>query len=165
MGDAALAESGAAGAVGNQHRMFRTRYFLIVERDALHQGNRVNTLLVPKTLQVVKGQAGDCHNRSAIERRVIKTVEEMDRAGTRCPNANAELSGMFGKTRGHKRSGFFMTNADIADLVLALAQGLDHGIDAVADDAESMRGAPGDQGVHDDIGGCRFPVEARRRLA
>jgi len=57
-----------------------------------------------------------------------------------------------------------MAHADIADLILALAQGLDDGINSVADDAERVGGAPGDQGLDDDVGGVRVVREARSGL-
>src|ERR1700735_4102589 len=86
----------------------------------------------------------------------------MDRAGPGGADAYAKPAGMFGKTRGHEGSGLFVADADVANPVLAFAQGFDQRIDAVADDAEGVGSAPIDQRLDDDIGGGLIGFERPR---
>jgi hypothetical protein len=71
MGDPAIAECYAAGAVRHQHGVFRSGHFDIVERDVLHQLRRVDALLVARPDQVMKRHAGNRHNRRAVHVRVV----------------------------------------------------------------------------------------------
>jgi hypothetical protein len=71
---------------------------------------------------------------------------------------------VLGKAGGHKGCSLFVPDADIANPVLALAQRFDDPIDAIADDAEHMRGAPGDQGIDQDTGRRFVVAEGGRRL-
>jgi hypothetical protein len=67
-------------------------------------------------------------------------------------------------SRRHESSGFLVPHADIADAVRALAHRLDDRIDSIADDPESVRRAPGDQGFDDDVGSIQLGPKFRRGL-
>lgn len=56
-----------------------------------------------------------------------------------------------------------MPNADILDAVPPLTERLDDGVDAVPDDAEGVRGSPGDQRIHDDVRGVQVVAKMGRR--
>jgi hypothetical protein len=88
----------------------------------------------------------------------------MDGAGACGSQAYAEAPGVLGKAGGHEGRGLFVPHADIANLVLALAQCFDDRIDAIADDAERVGRAPGDQGFHQDISSGLITSESRCRL-
>ena len=88
----------------------------------------------------------------------------MDRAWPGRANANAETPRMLGPSAGHEGRCFLMPNGDIADPVLALSQGFDDRIDAVADDTEHMGRAPVDQRLDQDVRGVHVGAGRRRRL-
>jgi hypothetical protein len=60
------------------------------------------------------------------------------------PNTNAELAGEFGIAGGHKGSRLFVAYANILDLTLPLAHGLNQAGDAVTHETENVRCSPGD---------------------
>ena len=62
--------------------------------------------------------------------------------------------GMLGVTAGHEGSGLLVPYSDIADLVLAHADGLDQRAYSVTDHSEDDRHTPGDQRLDNDVG-CR----------
>jgi hypothetical protein len=135
MRDAAIAERRPAGAVADDDRMLRPADRLIVQRHALHQPDGIHALLITDTGEIVEGQAGQRHDRCAIEGGVVETIEQMDRTGSGRADTDAKPAGVLGKARRHEGRSFLMPHADIANAVGALAQRLDNGIDAVSDDA------------------------------
>jgi hypothetical protein len=161
MCDPAIAERRAAGAVGDQHRVFRPGHFDIVERDILHQLRRVDALLVARSDEIVEGHAGNCDDRRAIHMRVIEAVQKVDGAGSCRAHADAKLAGVLGESRSHERRGFFVTHADVFDPILTFAQRLDDGVDAIPHHAKAVGRAPGDQGFDHDIGGGQVRRELR----
>src|ERR1700735_2163161 len=80
----------------------------------------------------------------------------MDRAWSGRCQANAELTRVLGVPRGHEGSRFLVTHRDEADLILALAQGLDDRVDAIPDDAEDKLNIPSDQRLNENVRGGQF---------
>jgi hypothetical protein len=76
----------------------------------------------------------------------------MDRARACRPDANGKASSVLGEARRHERRGLLVADADVANAILALAQGLDDRIYAVADNDKDVGRAPIDQGFDQDIG-------------
>ena len=74
----------------------------------------------------MKRQARDRHDWSAIERRIIKAVHQMDGARARRANAHPETSRILGKAACHEGGRLLVANADIADTVPAFPQSLDN---------------------------------------
>ncbi len=153
MGDAAIAERRAAGAVGDDHRMFGTGDLDIEQGQAFHQLHRVDRLLEAHPDQIVEGGAGDGQHRRAVERRVIESVHQVDGAGPGGADAQPQLAAMLGESAGHEGGGLLMADADIFEPVLTLAHRLDQRIDAVADDPERVSRTPGDRRLDQDVGG------------
>ncbi len=71
---------------------------------------------------------------------------------------------MLGEAARHEGGRLLVTDTDIANPVLAFAQGLDDRIDAVADHAEHVGRAPRAQGLDENVGGGRIIGEARGGL-
>jgi hypothetical protein len=163
--DAAVAERRAAGPVGDDDRMFRTRHFYVVERHILHDAGRIHALLKAHADEIVEGDSGQGDDRGAVQMRIVQSVQQMYGAGSGRPDAHAELPRVLRKTRRHERGRLFVPHPDIANAIAALAQGLDDGIDAIADDTERAGRAPGQQGFNDDVGGIEIIAESRIRLA
>src|SRR5271170_6040731 len=149
MCDAAVAESRATGSVSDDDRVLRPAHLDIVERDRLHQFGGIDTLLVTRPDQVVECHAGQRDNGRAVHIGVVESVEQMYRAGACGADADPQASSMFGEARSHEGCGLLMPNADILDAVPPLTERLDDGVDAVPDDAERVRGSPGNQRIHD----------------
>src|ERR1700761_6087083 len=112
----------------------------------------------------MKCKPGESDHRRAVERSVVEAVHKVDRAGPGGAYTNAEPSGVFRPSRGHEGRGFLMPNCDIADAILALSQGFDNRIDAVADYSEHMGCAPVDEGLDQDICGRYIRAGHRCRL-
>src|ERR1700679_3394177 len=88
----------------------------------------------------------------------------MDGTRTGGPHAYAESAGVLGVAAGHERSRFLVAHADVTDPVAALAQRLDQGIDAIADDPEYALRAPGDQRLDHNVRGIEVVAKCRARL-
>ncbi len=164
MGHAAVAQRGPTGAIADDDRMLGASHLLVVQGHVLHQLGGVDTLLITHADQIVESEPSQGDHRRAIESRIIEPIEEVDGAGTCGSQAYAQTSGVLGKAGGHEGCSLFVPDADIANPVLALAQRFNDRIDAIADDAERMRGAPGDQGIDQDIGSGLIAPERRSRL-
>ena len=164
MGHAAIAERRPACPVGDENGVLRSGDFFVVDRQRLHQLHGVDALLVADAAQIMECQPRERDHRRAVERGVVKTIHQMDRARPGGADANAESSGMFGPSGGHEGRGFLMPNCDIADPILALSQGFDDRIDAVADDPEHVGCAPVDQRLDQDVRGRHIGAGHRRRL-
>jgi hypothetical protein len=76
--------------------------------------------------------------------RKAEIIEQMHGAWPCSPNTNAELAGEFGIAGGHKGSRLFVAYANILDLTLPLAHGLNQAGDAVTHETENVRCSPGD---------------------
>jgi hypothetical protein len=112
----------------------------------------------------VKGQSGQRYDRSAVERRVVKSVHQMDCAGTGRADTNPESTGVFGEPAGHEGRGFFVADADIGDPIPLPPQGLYDGIDAVTNNSKDVRRSPFDKRLDEDIGRVCVVGWRRRRL-
>ena len=90
--------------------------------------------------QIVKVMPGDRQHRLAVEFGVVKTVQQMNAAGSGSGQTDAELTGVFSVAAGHERRRLFVAHLDEANFVLALAQGFHDPVDAVAGQArKSLR--------------------------
>lgn len=117
MRDAAISQRRAAGAIGDDQCMFWSGDLFVVHRERLHELQGVDALLVTHPSEIVKGQSGQRYDRSAVERRVVKSVHQMDCARTGRADTNPELTGVFGEPACHEGRGFFVADADIGDPV------------------------------------------------
>ena len=106
--------------------------------------------------QIVKGEAGERDDGSAVESGFIKAIHQMDGARARRADTDAQPPGMLGEARRHERGRFLVAYADIADAVLALTQGFDDRIDAVTDNTEDMGRAPIDQSFDQNVGSVQL---------
>src|ERR1700683_4823747 len=86
-------------------------------------------------------------------------------AGPGRADADAQPPRVLRQTARQQAGSLLVPHADIANAIAALAQRLDDRIDAIADDAERVSRAPGNQGFHDDVGGIELIAESGVRLA
>src|SRR6202012_1478565 len=100
----------------------------------------------------------------AVERGVVEAVHKVDRAGPGGADANAKSPRMFCPSGGHEGGGLLVPDCDIANPILALSQGFDNRIDAVAHYSEHVGCAPVDEGLNQDIRGRYIPAGHRGRL-
>src|SRR5205085_12196474 len=68
-------------------------------------------------------------------------------------------AGVLGEAVGHERRGFLVTYTNIANTVGALAQHLEHGIDAVTDNPKSVPRSPRDPGLDQNVSGRLVAAE------
>src|SRR5207248_4572598 len=106
--------------------------------------------------QVVDLEPGDRQYRDAVEFGVVEPVQQVDAAGPRGRDADAEPAGEFRVAAGGEGCGLLMPHLDKANAVLAFAERLDNAVDAVAGDAEHGVDAPGRQGVDQNVAAGRF---------
>jgi len=154
--DTATAEGGPAGHVSHDQGVAGAGDGGVVQRDTLHQLDRVHILHEAGVDQIMEGETGDGDNGRAVHLGVVKSVQQMDCTRAGGGDAGAEPPGVLGIAAGHEDGCLLVPHADIADLVLSHADGLDQGPDSVADHPENDRHLPGDERLHDDIG--RRPV-------
>jgi hypothetical protein len=136
-------EGRAAGNITDDARVQWAADPNVVEGDIAHQGDGIDALLELRADQIVKRGAGDREHRRRIHVRIVQAIQEVNRSGSGGRQANAELAGELGVTRGHERGRLLVPHRDKANLVLSFAQRLNEGVDAVADDAKDKRYLPG----------------------
>ena len=100
--DAAAGQRGAAGELDHVLHMGRAHDAVVVDADVLKQLVELDILLRQGADQVVVLQARDGEHRLAIELGVVKTVEQVDAAGTGGREAHAQFPGPFGIAAGHE---------------------------------------------------------------
>src|SRR6185503_7336053 len=86
--------------------------------------------------------AGDRQHRHVIEPRIVKSGDEMRRAGPGRRDAHAELAGEFGMRRRHEGRHLFMPALDEFDFILRPLQRTEYAVDAVAGIAVNPTDAP-----------------------
>ena len=120
----AVGEGGAAGLLDDVLDMRRAHH-------AHRIGGRVHEQLVERDVllgvgldQVVVLRAGDRQHRLVVELGVVDAVEQVDAAGPRGREADAELAGELRIGAGREGRGFLVPDLDEPDLVLALREAL-----------------------------------------
>src|SRR6185437_9249932 len=101
-------------------------------------------------------QARDGEHGLAVELGVVEAVEQVDAAGARGGEADAEPAGPLRIGAGVECGSFLVADLDEANLVLVGAQRLDDAVDAVTWNAEHRVDAPVDQGFDEHVAGGRF---------
>ena len=97
------------------------------------------------------GVPRDRQHGSMIELGVIKTVQEVDRAGTAGGETDSQPTSELGVGTGCEGGRLFVTTLNESNLLLVLPQCLEDSIDAVAWYSERGRDSPVDQFPHNDI--------------
>src|ERR1039457_7569650 len=106
------------------------------------------------------GLSRDRQHRSAIHLCIVKPVQEMNRSGSRCCQAYAELAAVFCTAASHERGSYFVTDLNKPNLLLMRAQGFHHSIDTVTRQAEDGIHAPLYQALNQCVGSCLRHFEA-----
>ena len=99
--------------------MRRPHHARAVNRNIQKHAVEVDILLRMRVDQIVKMMPGDREHRLAVHLRVIKSIQQVNAAGPRGRQANAQLAGVFGVSAGHERSRFLVPHLDKTNLVLA----------------------------------------------
>jgi len=128
----------------------------IVDTDVHVELVELDVLLRVGLDQVVKLQARDGEHGLAVELGVVEAVEQVDAAGARGGEADAEPAGPLRIGAGVECGSFLVADLDEANLVLVGAQRLDDAVDAVTWNAEHRVDAPVDQGFDEHVAGGRF---------
>ncbi len=84
----------------------------------------------------------DSEHRQVVEPGVVKSVQQMDRAGSGGRHADAEFAGKLGMCGRHEGSHLLMADLDIVEFVDSARQPADQAIDTVARIAEDAAHAP-----------------------
>ena len=149
--DAPVGERRAAGELDDVLGVGRAHDAAVIDAHVHEQLVELDILLGVGVQQIMVLKARDGDDGLAVELSVVKTVEEVDAAGTRGGDAGAEPSRPLGVGASHEGGGLLVAHLDEADLLLLLPQRLDDAVDAVAGDAENRVDAPVDQGVNQNV--------------
>nr|WP_202911390.1 hypothetical protein [Ornithinicoccus soli] len=125
--------------------MLRTHDPLVVERHVVEHVVDVHVLQVARADQVVVGHACDGEDRRLLDAGVQHAVEQMRGARAAGGEADAELAGERGVPDRRHRGDLLVSDMDVADLVLPLAQRVHQAVDAVPGQAEDGVHAPLDE--------------------
>ena len=142
----------AAGRVDQGLGLSRARELLVVDGDVAIEGQQIDFLMVIGAEEVVVGLARDGKHRRPVLLGVIEAVQEMNRAGPRGGDADAEAARELGVAAGHEGRGLLVADLDEAHLVLPRPEGLHQPIDAVAGQPEDHVHFPVDQPIDDELG-------------
>ena len=156
MRDAAIGERGAASQLDDILDMRRAHDAVVVFADVDEELVELDILLGLGVQQVVELQTGDRQYRNTVELGVVEPVQQVDAARAGGCDADAEATGKFGVAAGGEGRRLLVPYLDKADLVLALAEGFDDAVDAIAGNAEDGIDAPSQQGVDQNVAGGRF---------
>ena len=154
MGDAAVGQGRAAGEVGDVFDVGGAHDARVVDGHVLKDAVEGHVLLAEGVEQIVVVAAGDGQDGLLVELGVIEAVEQVEAARAGGGEADAEAARELGVSAGGKCGGLFMAHLNELDAVLALAQGLHDGVDAIAGNAKDDVDAPGDEGVDQGFSTC-----------
>src|SRR5947209_3107726 len=131
--DRALVERDAVAAVDQVPDLRRVaRQLAVLVRDVLEERLQVDLLLVAPAERRPRLLADEREHGLVVELRVVQAVQEVDRAGARRREADADLAGPLGVRAGHERGHLLMAHLDELDLVGELLEGADDRVDPVA---------------------------------
>ena len=134
--------------------MLRAHDAAVVDADVHEQFVELDVLLRERVQEIVELQPGDGENRLLVQVRVVQPVQQVNAAGPRGGDADAEPARPFRIGAGGESGRLFVADLDKADIVLAAAQRLDNAVDPVARNAEHDSHTPVDQCVDQDIRCC-----------
>ena len=139
-GDGALGERDPAGAVDQVADLRRARWPSATYSCAtsLNRRRQVDLLLVVAAEAGARLLADDRQHRLVVELGVVEAVEQVDRAGPRGGQADAELAGELGVGARHERGHLLVAHLDELGAARAVARALeraDDAVDAVARDS------------------------------
>ena len=152
MRNAAKRKRRAATGIDKRADVAGAEDLLVVQRNIFEQGQKIDFLLIPRADQVVIRLTGDRENRCAVHFRVVQTIQQVYRPGSRCGEAHAEPPGVLRVSTRHERGGFLVPYLQKRDAVLAGAQRFHDAVDAVAGQAEDDADTPVNQSLHQHIG-------------
>src|SRR5437764_7211378 len=156
MRDAAIGEGRAAGELDDVLGVRRTHDAVVVFADIDEELVELDILLRLGGQQVVELKPGDRQYRDTVEFGVVEPVQQVNAAGPRGRDADAEPAGEFRVAAGGEGRGLLVPHLDKANAVLAFAERLDNAVDAITGDAEYGVDAPCQQGVDQNVAGGRF---------
>ena len=149
--DALARQRRAARGVDQAVRMLGAVDLLVEHGHVFEQPQQVHFLLVMHAHHVVIGLPGDRQHGRAVHLGVVKTIEQVDRAGPAGGNADAEPTRELGVAAGHERRALLVSHLHEADAFAQLPQPLHEAIDAVAGQAEDHINPPGHQPIKKDV--------------
>lgn len=124
---------------------------LVVSGDVDKELVESDILLGEGTDQVTVLQTGDGENRSAVQLRVIETIQKVNSAGTGGRDAHPESTGELGIGAGHECRGLFVPNMDEPDPIFLFPQSLEDPINAVAGQTEHGIDTPRKESLYEYI--------------
>jgi hypothetical protein len=149
----AIGEGGAAGDLDDILDVRGAHHAGVVGAGIGEDFVELDILLGAGGDQIVMLEAGDRQHRHMVHLRVVNAVQEVDSAGSRRREADAEPSGELRIAHRRQRRRLLVPHLHEADLVLPGAQRLHDAVDAVARQAEDGVDAPGDEGVDEQVCG------------
>ena len=93
----------------------RGRHVHVLMRDILEERDKIDLLLVIAAERRARLLADDGHHRLVIHLRVVKSIEQMDRARAGRGQTNADFAGELGMRARHERRHFFVPHLDEFD--------------------------------------------------
>ena len=139
----ALGHGDAHGAVDQLAHLPRVgRHVDVVAGDILVQRHQIDFLLVVAAERQAVLLPDDRQHRLMVGLRVVKAVQQMDRARPGGREADPEFAGEFGVRAGHERGQLLMPRLDELDLVAGPGERPDQAVDAVAGVAENPLAHP-----------------------
>ena len=95
----------------------------VLVRDVLEEIREVDLLLVAAAERCHGLLADDGDDRLVVELRVVQTVQEVDRAGARGGDADADLAGELRMAAGHERGHLLVANLDELGISVRAVEG------------------------------------------
>ncbi len=147
----ATGHGGAASQLDDVFHVSRTHDALAEGGGVSEQPVQGHILLGEGADQVVELQAGDGDDRLAVKLGVVQAVQQVNAARSRRGYTAAELARELGVGARHEGRCLLVTHLDESDLFLALAQGFDDAVYAIARDAEYRIHPPLVQGFNEHV--------------
>ncbi len=126
---------------------------LVEYRDVDEHFVEVDVLLVVRADQVVEGVAGDCEHRLSVALGIVEPVEQMDAAGSRRRQADAQPASEFRVAAGGKCRRLLVAHLDESDAILPGAQRFEDTVHAIAGKSEDGVHIPLDESFDEEVGG------------
>lgn len=120
--------------------------------DILKERRQVDLLLVVAPERHSLLLADDREHRLAIQLRVVKTVQKMDRPGSRRRQAHAHLSGELRVPACHERRGLLVSDLDELRVAIGARQRAKEPVDSVSGVPENPMQAPPPEAFENEIG-------------
>jgi hypothetical protein len=151
-GRAALGRCDAHGAIDDMPRLRgRVDGVHVLARDVGEERFQRHFLLIAAADRGESLLADDGDYRLMVELRVVQAVEQVDRAGTRSGQTNADLAGELGVCARHEGSHLFVAHLHVFESIPGAIERAENAVDAIAGIAEQALHAPFGQPVQNEI--------------